>query len=67
MFPESSRALSAVSWKEHDQKCPRFSALAIEEMALIPRYTRPEMGQVWSDENKFAKWLELSLPPRKRA
>jgi len=43
------------------QKCPRFSALAIEEMALIPRYTRPEMGQVWSDENKFAKWLEVEL------
>jgi adenylosuccinate lyase len=43
------------------QKCPRFSALAIEEMALIPRYTRPEMGQVWSDENKFVKWLEVEL------
>jgi len=22
---------------------------------LIPRYTRQEMGQVWSDANKFAK------------
>jgi adenylosuccinate lyase len=43
------------------QKWPRFSALAIEEMALIPRYTRPEMGQVWSDENKFVKWLEVEL------
>jgi adenylosuccinate lyase len=43
------------------QKCPRFSALAIEEMALIPRYTRPEMGHVWSDENKFVKWLEVEL------
>jgi adenylosuccinate lyase len=30
-------------------------------MALIPRYTRPEMGQVWSDENKFVKWLEVEL------
>jgi len=25
---------------------------------LIPRYTRQEMGHVWSDANKFAKWLE---------
>jgi adenylosuccinate lyase len=33
----------------------------MEEMALIPRYTRPEMGHVWSDENKFAKWLEVEL------
>jgi adenylosuccinate lyase len=30
-------------------------------MALIPRYTRPEMGHVWSDENKFGKWLEVEL------
>jgi adenylosuccinate lyase len=28
---------------------------------LIPRYTRHEMGQVWSDANKFAKWLEVEL------
>jgi adenylosuccinate lyase len=28
---------------------------------LIPRYTRPEMGHVWSDVNKFAKWLEVEL------
>jgi adenylosuccinate lyase len=28
---------------------------------LIPRYTRPEMGHVWSDANKFAKWLEVEL------
>jgi adenylosuccinate lyase len=28
---------------------------------LIPRYTRQEMGKVWSDANKFAKWLEVEL------
>jgi len=28
---------------------------------LIPRYTRSEMGRVWSDENKYAKWLEVEL------
>ncbi len=28
---------------------------------MIPRYTRQEMGQVWSDANKFAKWLEVEL------
>ena len=28
---------------------------------MIARYTRPEMGRVWSDENKFQKWLEVEL------
>ncbi len=28
---------------------------------MIARYTRQEMGQVWSDANKFAKWLEVEL------
>jgi adenylosuccinate lyase len=26
---------------------------------LIARYTRPQMGQIWSEENKYAKWLEV--------
>jgi adenylosuccinate lyase len=32
-----------------------------EEKAVIPRYTREEMGRVWSDANKFSKWLEVEL------
>jgi adenylosuccinate lyase len=28
---------------------------------LIARYTRSEMGRVWSDENKLQKWLEVEL------
>jgi adenylosuccinate lyase len=28
---------------------------------LIPRYTRQEMGRVWSDANKFQKWLDVEL------
>ncbi|HKW55989.1 MAG TPA: adenylosuccinate lyase [Candidatus Acidoferrum sp.] len=28
---------------------------------MIPRYTRPEMGQVWSDANRFGKWLDVEL------
>jgi adenylosuccinate lyase len=28
---------------------------------LIPRYTRTEMGHVWSDSNRFVKWLEVEL------
>lgn len=28
---------------------------------MIARYTRPEMGRVWSEENRFQKWLEVEL------
>lgn len=28
---------------------------------MIPRYTRPEMGQIWSDENKFRIWLQIEI------
>src|SRR5258708_28030723 len=27
----------------------------------IARYTRPEMGRIWSDRNKFGQWLEVEL------
>jgi adenylosuccinate lyase len=26
---------------------------------LIARYTRPQMGQIWSDENKYRMWLAV--------
>jgi adenylosuccinate lyase len=28
---------------------------------MIPRYTRPAMGQIWSDEHKYKSWLEVEL------
>ncbi|HHY15753.1 MAG TPA: adenylosuccinate lyase [Firmicutes bacterium] len=28
---------------------------------MIERYTRPEMGAVWSDQNRFAAWLEIEI------
>ena len=28
---------------------------------MIPRYTRTEMGRVWSDANRFARWLDVEL------
>ena len=28
---------------------------------MIERYSRPAMKQVWSDENKYMKWLEVEL------
>jgi adenylosuccinate lyase len=28
---------------------------------LIARYTRPEMGRIWTDENKFRTWLNVEI------
>ena len=28
---------------------------------MIERYSRPQMKKVWSDENKFAKWLDVEI------
>src|SRR5260370_16406056 len=28
---------------------------------MIVRYTRPEMGRIWSEENKYRQWLEVEL------
>jgi adenylosuccinate lyase len=28
---------------------------------MIPRYTRKEMGKIWSEENKFRLWLEIEI------
>ena len=28
---------------------------------MISRYTRPEMGRIWEDENRFAKWLDVEM------
>jgi adenylosuccinate lyase len=32
-----------------------------KEPAMIERYTLPEMGEIWSEENKYRKWLEVEL------
>ncbi len=28
---------------------------------MIERYTRPELGRIWSEENKYRQWLEVEL------
>jgi adenylosuccinate lyase len=28
---------------------------------MIARYTRPEMGRIWSEENSFQKWLDVEI------
>ena len=28
---------------------------------MIERYTRPEMGNIWTEENRFKAWLEVEI------
>src|SRR3989441_1651439 len=28
---------------------------------MIPRYTRPRMGKIWEDQNKYQRWLDVEL------
>ncbi len=28
---------------------------------MIPRYVRPEMGAIWTDENKYKAWIEVEI------
>jgi adenylosuccinate lyase len=28
---------------------------------MIPRYSRPQMAAVWSDQNKFQRWLDVEI------
>jgi adenylosuccinate lyase len=28
---------------------------------MIPRYTRPQMGKIWEDQNKYQRWLDVEL------
>ena len=28
---------------------------------MIPRYSRPEMTAIWSEQNKMATWLRVEL------
>jgi adenylosuccinate lyase len=33
----------------------------VKEAALIARYTRAEMGRIWSEENRFRTWLKVEI------
>src|SRR5256885_7786456 len=28
---------------------------------MVPRYTRPKMGAIWEDQNKYQRWLDVEL------
>jgi adenylosuccinate lyase len=34
---------------------------ALEPPGMIPRYSRPAMAAVWTDQNKFQRWLDVEV------
>jgi adenylosuccinate lyase len=38
-----------------------LQGVCLGDADVIPRYTRVEMGRVWSDTNRFQKWLDVEL------
>jgi adenylosuccinate lyase len=46
-------------YKGH-RSCTGQACLA-REFHMIPRYTRPEMGRIFSDQNRFEQWLAVEL------
>ena len=28
---------------------------------MLERYTRPEMGKIWTDQNRYQAWLEVEI------
>src|SRR5205085_6858189 len=66
----------ASPWKENADRAPqrsgdwgqppyRIPSPAFHQngrgAGLIVRYTRPEMGRIWSDENRFRMWLAVEV------
>src|SRR5204862_3845079 len=39
---------------------PSFAVL-LYRVGVIDRYTRPEMGRIWSEESKYQAWLGVEL------
>ena len=38
-----------------------YNDIKDEEFSMIPRYTRPEMAKIWTDQRKFETWLQIEL------
>jgi len=52
--------LDACSVLVYNPQFPSFQRYR-RNRRLIPRYTRPEMGRIWSDDNRFRTWLTVEV------
>src|SRR5580698_10705428 len=49
---------------QHPLRPTRYTGFALKissGVALIFRYTRPQMASIWSEENKYRNWLRVEL------
>src|SRR5258708_31470860 len=56
--PTAVRSFSSATWGVR-RPMRAYSRRSGETM--IPRYTRPAMGQIWTDEARYAHWLEIEV------
>jgi adenylosuccinate lyase len=52
--------LDACSVLVYNPQFPSFQRYR-RNRRLIPRYTRPDMGRIWSDDNRFRTWLTVEV------
>ena len=46
---------------DHYDRASRGEACLARQILMINRYTRPEMGRIFSEQNKFDQWLAVEL------
>src|SRR5690349_13899416 len=60
MLPACARAETCTLIRRNCH-CEERKLAACATKDMIPRYTLPEMGAVWTEENRFRKWLDVEL------
>src|SRR5690348_16514561 len=53
----SSSLSGVIPWPVRGIENPNRSSNTL----MISRYTDPQMGSIWTDQNKFQKWLEVEI------
>src|ERR1700730_12771636 len=59
--PARERGAGLFSSVRLESGVPYSTVICRRRRGLIPRYTRPEMGRIWSDENRFRTWLAVEV------
>src|SRR5208283_4825284 len=60
-FPRDSPLPVFAAHRQGCGKCRMIALSCLGDALVIPRYTRAEMGRVWSDANRYQKWLDVEL------
>src|SRR4029453_2502379 len=58
---QASRVRASRSTAREMRPCSRPASSAVSGAPMIERYTRREMGQIWSEQRKLEAWLEVEV------